>query len=474
MHTVSKTNQQMWPVTFTVWATLILWLGSKLYYQDWFPDPYKYPAKAASLSATVLMCWGIVLSARVSLLENLFGGLDKVYQVHKRIGRWAFYLIILHPLFLSAHNLPDFIPFLQDLGFRRPMGDRYLWGQNVGVTAFLVMACLVTLTLWVTIPYHRWKRTHEWFGLVPALVAVHVVLVQRDVANYPLLRIWMYGFLFLALTSFFYIRFLYRFWGPRHSYEVSGISRHGDVLHISLGPKGKKMDFKPSQFVYMVAKKDGISREPHPYSIASGYTLDNRIKLGIKQSGDHTRSLDRLERGDTVTLYGPYGHFSDRFLSGKEDCVFIGGGIGVTPFLGMWHVALHSEERLDSREVPKGLRRLHPELIKTWKSPLVHLFYVCRSSGEASFDADIRYEVTSSHFHGFKAFEKRGHHYELYLTSKQGRITAAYVDRRVTGGVKNKSIFLCGPSSMVESLIKQFKSLGVKEHRLIVEDFNLL
>jgi len=79
-----------------------------------------------------------------------------------------------------------------------------------------------------------------------------------------------------------------------------------------------------------------------------------------------------------------------------------------------------------------------------------------------------------SHFHGFKAFEKRGHHYELYLTSKQERITAGYVDQRVTGGVKNKNIFLCGPSPMVESLIRQFKSLGVKDRQIIVEDFNLV
>jgi len=472
--TISKTQQKMWPVLLTVCATLIIWLGSKVYYQDWFSDPYKYPAKAASLSATVLMCWGIILSGRFFFLETFFGGLDKVYQVHKRIGQWAFFLIILHPLFLSAHNLPDLIAFLQELGFRRPMGDRYLWGQNIGVTAFLVMAGLIAVTLWIKLPYHRWKKTHEWFGLVLLLVAAHVFVVDKDVAAYPLLRIWIYGFLLLALVSFIYIRFLYRFIGPCFQYSVSGLSRHGDVLEVTLSPKQGEMDFRPSQFVYLVVHKEGITPEPHPYSIACGYNLDNLIKLGIKKSGDHTRSLERLEKGDPVTLYGPYGHFSERFLSAQGDCVFVGGGIGITPFLGMWHVALHSEERLDSRDVPKRLRRLHPELIKTWKSPLVYLFYVCRTAEEASFDDDIRHEVTMSHFHGFKAFEKRGHYYELYLTSNQERITAGYVNQRVRGGVKNKNIFLCGPSPMVESLIRQFKAMGVKDRQIIVEDFNLI
>ena len=474
MLTVSRTHQKTWPIILAVFATLIIWLGSKGYYRDWFSDPYKYPAKAASLSATVLMCWGMILSARFFFIENFFGGMDKVYQIHKRIGRWSFFLIILHPLFLSAHNLPDLVVFLQELGFRRPMGDRYLWGQNVGVTAFLIMAGLVTVTLWVKIPYHLWKKTHEWFGLVLLLVAAHVVLVDKDVADYPFLRIWVHGFLLLAFLSFLYIRFFYRFWGPRFEYSVAGLSRHGDVLEVTLNPKQGKMDFKPSQFVYLVVRKEGITPEPHPYSIACGYNLDNWIKLGIKKSGDHTKTLDRLEKGDSVSLFGPYGHFSERFLSGRGDCVFIGGGIGITPFLGMWHVALHSEEKLDTRDVPERLRHLHPELIKTWKSPLVYLFYVCRSEEDASFDDDIRHEVTMSHFHGFKAFEERGHHYELYLTSKEGRITAGYVHHRVKGGVQNKNIFLCGPSAMVESLIGQFTSMGVKDRQIIVEDFNLI
>jgi predicted ferric reductase len=474
MLTISKTHQKIWPIIFTVCAALILWIGSKAYYQDWFSDPYKYPAKAASLSATVLMCWGIFLSTRFGFLENFFGGLDKVYQIHKRIGRLSFFLIILHPLFLSAHNLPDLLGFLQGLGFRHPAGDRYLWGQNVGVAAFLIMAGLMIVTLWVKIHYHLWKKSHEWFGLVLLLVAAHVFVVNRDVATYPMLRIGIYGSLLLALASFVYIRFLYRFWGPCYQYTVSGISRIGQILEVTFSPKGKRMDFRPSQFVYAVVHKEGIAPEPHPYSIACGYNLENHIKLGIKMSGDYTRTLDKLEAGDAVTLYGPYGHFSDRFLSGEGDCIFIGGGIGITPFLGMWHVALHSQERLDTGQVPDRLRLLHPEFIKTWKSPLVYLFYICRVQEEASFDDDIRREVTMSHFHGFRAFEERGHHYELYLTATKGRITGEYVDQRVKGGVQDKNIFLCGPTPMVEYMIGQFKSLGVKDHRIILEDFNLV
>ena len=474
MLTISKTRQNFFPVIATVVLTLAIWIGSKWYYFDWFENPYKYPAKAASLSATVLFCWCFVLATRNRTLENYFGGLDKVYQLHKRIGKTAFRLIILHPLFLAMDRLPDLVAFLQRLWFIVPHGDRYLKGHNLGLVVFLSLTALLIPTLWVKIPYHRWKRTHEWFGAFLVLVMVHILIVNRDIAAYPLLRYWVYGLLSLALGSYIYIRFLYRFIGPRYRYRIDEIERVGDILELTFAPLMEKMSFRPSQFVYLVIHKDMITAEPHPYSIACGYNLDSRFKLGIKKTGDHTRSLDLLEAGDEVTVYGPYGHFSDRFLAAERDCVFIGGGIGITPFLGMWHVALHSGERPIPPGTGTSVMALHPEISRDWKSPAVALFYLVPTQDQASFDNDIRNEVILSHFHGFPAFEERGHHYELYEDVRQGFITAEYIDSRVRGGVRDKNVFLCGPSPMVTGLISQFRKMGIGDNQIIVEDFNLV
>jgi len=473
MLTISHTKQRFRPIVASVALTLVLWLGSKWYFQDWFTDPFKYPAKGASLSAIVLMCWCILLSTRWRPLEDYFGGLDKVYQVHKRLGRWSFWIIIFHPLCLGADRLPDITAFFLDMGFRVPRGDPYLVGQNFGVAAFLLMAVLIVLTLRQWLPYHVWKRTHEGFGLVLLLAIVHIVWVDADIRAYPLLRVWIYTLLGLAGSAFIYIRFLYRFYGPRYPYAIDHIEPHGDILKLTFSPLEKEMDFRPSQFVYLVLHKSGLSPEPHPYSIACGYNLEGKFKLGIKQVGDHTRTLNRLEIGDPVTVYGPYGRLSDKFLDAERDCVLIGGGVGITPFIGMWHVALHSEERLGKKAVPERLRGLHPEIIRTWKSPCVALFYVCHTQDQASFDAEIRREITSSHFHGFEALERRGHHYELYLSSVKGLFSAGYAADRINGGILDKNIFLCGPSPMVDALIDQFRAIGVPEEQIVVEDFNL-
>ncbi|MFZ2089482.1 MAG: ferric reductase-like transmembrane domain-containing protein [Desulfobaccales bacterium] len=474
MLTTSKTRQRMFPIFIVVGTTLAIWILSKWHYEDWFVNPYKYVAKTASLSATILMCCCIILSTRWRFLERYFGGLDKVYQVHKRLGKWSFFLIPLHPIFLAVDRLPDIPAFLLAMWLVNPEGDRYLWGQNLGVAVFLGFAALMALTLWVKIAYHRWKRTHEFLGLVLLLVVAHIFVVNADVAAYPVLAGWLYALMTLAFFCFLYIRFLYRKWGPRFHYSVAEIERIGDILEVTFSPQDQKMDFRPGQFVYLVVRQEGITPEPHPYSIACGYNLEAKLKLGIKQLGDHTRSLDRLTPGDPVTFYGPYGHFSDAFLRADRDCVFIGAGIGITPFIGMWHVALHSEEQYGLTQVSEAIRELHPEILRTWKSPKVSLFYVCRTFEEASFDNDIRHEVIQSLFHGFPHFEKRGYHYELYLSSKQGRISADYIDRQTPGGVKGRYVFLCGPSPMVDELIRQFRAMGLENQQIIVEDFNLL
>jgi predicted ferric reductase len=470
----SERVRNFMPILLTAGVTLVIWMGSKWYYQDWFDDPFKYPAKTASLTTVAFMCWSVLLSTRWRLLEDHFSGLDTMYQVHKRIGKWSFYLIILHPIFLAAHNLPDPVAFFSYMWFRDPMGDRYILGLNVGVALFFLMALLVALTLWITPPYHIWKKTHEWFGLVLLLAVVHIFVVDADVASYPLLTIWLYFLLAGALGCFLYIRFLYRFLGPHFEYFVSRIEKHADTLKLTFSPKGEKMDFKPSQFVYLVVQKKGISSEPHPYSIASGYNLEADFKLGIKEAGDYTVTLERIEKGDAVTVYGPYGRFSDPFLTAERDCVFIGGGIGITPFLGMWHVALHSEERLPGQDVPEKLREVHPEIVRNWKSPRVHLFYVCKTHEEAGFDFDIRQEAILSRFAGLDPLEQRGHSYELYLTEDRELITAEYVDRRVSGGIREKNIFLCGPQVMMDDLIRQFVTLKIPRNRIVVEEFNLL
>ena len=78
----------------------------------------------------------------------------------------------------------------------------------------------------------------------------------------------------------------------------------------------------------------------HPYTIASTWdATERRIVFIIKALGDHTSKLHQiLKVGDVVTVEGPYGCFN--FKDGKKRQIWVGGGIGITPFIArMKHLA---------------------------------------------------------------------------------------------------------------------------------------
>ncbi|NJS41078.1 hypothetical protein HC766_01660 [Candidatus Gracilibacteria bacterium] len=295
------------------------------------------------------------------------------------------------------------------------------------------------------------EKTHEYFGLVILLTVIHILLVDKDVAAYPLLGIWVYGFLILAMWSVLYIQYFYPWFGPRYTYEVDCLEFVDKNIEITLIPRDKSMLFKPGQFVYIKFVNKDIYSEVHPYSIAYAQEDDGTIKLGIKQLGDHTRTLTKLQNGDRVILWGPYGQFSERFLTTHQDCVFVGGGIGITPFLGMWDYKL-------SMPMTK---------------PKVRFYYVVNDINEASFDNDIKKIAIKNQFNGQKSFQKHSHHYEVYEKNKLGYINADYISKNLKT-IKGSLYFLCGPKPMTDALIRGLKEKGVPNSHIITEDFEIL
>jgi Na+-transporting NADH:ubiquinone oxidoreductase subunit NqrF len=53
-------------------------------------------------------------------------------------------------------------------------------------------------------------------------------------------------------------------------------------------------------------------------------------------------------------------------------------------------------------------------------------------------------------------------------------ITIEYLAAQVGAGFKDRNFFLCGPTVMVEALIKQLRALGIPDEQIVVEDFNLV
>ena len=140
-----------------VWSSallpIVLWLLTK----SAEPRGHRYygyadfvnAGQVAGLVGMAMLSIAFVLSSRARFLEDYFGGLDKMYRVHHRLGQTAFVLLLIHPV---AHAL-RFIPerFDRALLFLFPTHEKL--AVNLGAYAFWGLLPLMVLTLFVKIPY---------------------------------------------------------------------------------------------------------------------------------------------------------------------------------------------------------------------------------------------------------------------------------------------------------------------------------
>jgi predicted ferric reductase len=179
----------------------------------------------------------------------------------------------------------------------------------------------------------------------------------------------------------------------------------------------------------------GLSREWHPFSIAS--SPDNeKLLLAVKGLGDFTKDLGNLKPGAEAEIEGAYGKFSYTNYKNKNQ-IWVGGGIGITPFLSM------------ARSLPdEGYK--------------IDLYYSVRTASEV-IDWPMLYNTAISKNGQFRVIP--------YIGDQQpGHLTADYIES-ISGSVNDKEIYICGPAPMMTSLRKQFRDKSVPGTSIHTEEF---
>jgi predicted ferric reductase len=448
----------------SVGLTLTLWMGSKVARQDWFLHTSLYGSKTCALTAMTLMGWLILLATRSGWLERLFDGIDHLYAWHRRLGVLVAILLTLHPLFLAAPRLPHLGAYLSYLfvPFPHPT-TAYQVGGNVGAITFWTMMVLLILAHQLTRPYQKWLQRHQWMGAVYLLAMLHVGLVNRDIALYPALTVWMWGWIGLGAVSWLAIR-CSRWWAPQRRYRVRHVEMAQELITLQMLPESEPLLFQPGQWALFEIDGVGQRGERHPLSIACAPRADGRLTVGARIVGPWTAGLQEVEKGTTVTVYGPYGVLGNPFLLAEEDVVCIGGGIGITPFLGMWEYALHEGKRRKQDPV-ESLSRSEEQV----GDRTMQLFYLVKDPQEAVFDGWIRQTAIASRFYCEEG-ALQTHHYEMLLSPVHNPISLAEIAKRA-GGLQGKKILLCGPIGMIRAYLEQAHMMLIPSQQIAWEAF---
>lgn len=96
----------------------------------------------------------------------------------------------------------------------------------------------------------------------------------------------------------------------------------------------KDLKFFPGQHFSLSIPNKSINRE------YSSYTSSNDKELGFLirrvEGGIMSNLLDKMEVGDELNIYGPYGSFvlKDEYIKNKQ-IIFIASGTGIAPFVSM-------------------------------------------------------------------------------------------------------------------------------------------
>ena len=392
--------------------------------------------------SVICMTLGMVLSARPRLIESGFGGLDRMYRLHKYLGVAALVLYLAH-----FATLPGGGPDTEDeaaavtavegiSGEEEDEDDLPI--DLLGMIAMIGFTALIVLTLNRKIPYHRWLPTHRLTGLFYAVVGVHVLLALIDDAAVPLFSApggMLVLVLFAGLTAFVSRQLPWRRRG-RHRFTVTEVHRHERATEVVLEPETRMFDFEPGQFAFLTLDSPGFG-EAHPFTISSG-ARENELRFTMKVAGDYTRRVrDGLGVGGAARVEGPYGRFNP--LKGRDRQVWIAGGIGITPFLSV-------------------IRTMEPGHGRT-----IRLYYGVRTGREALFFDELE----------ARAAKLGGIWIRRFDSDAGGRINVQAVESDLGDPLGDWSYYLCGPKPLVADLTAGLKVRRVPARRIHNEEFEL-
>lgn len=383
----------------------------------------------------VLYSISLVLTTRLRIIENMFGGLNRVYHVHHVVGGLALVFLSVHPLFLSLQYIST---SLREAGFllipnglspvgalfdvSRPEHQDVLqqWAIFAGIVAFWGMVVLLILTLFIRLPYRTWLFSHKFLGFAFFVGGLHMLFVSSDTTTNLPLKYYLLSLAIIGLISFIYRSLLSGVYVRRYKYRVVAVSKlNQSTIRVSLEPFKRLMSYKPGQFVFLKfnqAKHLGISNEWHPFSISSVST-DSQLEITIKALGDYTNALSNLTPGITAVVEGAYGKFT-YYNYRNLNQVWIAGGIGITPFLSMLKSLPTTGYAID-------------------------LYYSVRDESEAIEWQRIA-QTTVTHKGSFRVIP--------FDTSRWQKHLDVEFIRRYSQPLETKDFFICGPPMMMKSL----------------------
>jgi predicted ferric reductase len=374
--------------------------------------------------ALIAMALAQIMATRLAGPETLFGGLDRIYVLHKWLGIGGLAAVLIHDT-IDA-DLPA-------LGRETRLHD---FAETLGEVSLYGLVALVLITIVTFIPYNLWRWTHKLMGAFFLASVAHFALIMKPIANTDPVALGILAICLLGVLSWVYALLPYGLFQGRQSYTITDVDREGSSLAITLEPEGKGIAHQAGQFAFVRFGHEGVA-ETHPFTISKAPSQDHALRFTVKALGDDTRSFARrLAVGQSAKVSRAYGHF--RAYMGAKPSLWIAAGVGITPF-----AAFAGE--LDKHQGP------------------VDLVYCVRDASDAA------------HLDELRQAEAQHPNFTLHLfqSGKGERLTVEALAERVDLDWRQARVAYCGPQALREALRRGLIAKGLKRRHFAYEAFEI-
>jgi ferredoxin-NADP reductase len=219
-----------------------------------------------------------------------------------------------------------------------------------------------------------------------------------------------------------------------HTVEVKAIEPVTHDTHHIVTTRPESYDWKPGQATMVAVDKEGWRDEKRPFSF-TGPPEAERLEFIIKsypERGGVTEQIGELAPGDRLLIGNPWGAIED-----KGPGVFIAGGAGVTPFIGILRERARKASDIDGCTLIFSNKTERDIILREeWEDmDGLSLFLVLTQEGTEALPKD--------------------------------RIDKAYLEKVLKGWREN--FYICGPPGMVKEVTGILRAEGVPDDKIIHE-----
>ncbi len=291
--------------------------------------------QVVGLVVTDLLLIQMLLASRVPWVDRVYG-MDRALKAHRILGRVTVPLILVHAGAIAAgyaarDSLPARTAWLVE-PWRMLTGVPDMLTATIATGLFVVIAITSVRLARNAMGYERWHLVHVTAYAAVALSIPHQLSDGSDIAGHPWERTYWLGLYILTAGSLVWWRLLVPvFRTLRHAPYVERVVPEAPGVW-SVWIRGRRLDrigARAGQFFNWRFLTRGMLLAAHPWSL-SAQPGATRLRITVRELGDHSERLQHLRPGTRVLIEGPYGAFTTERRQ-RRRVALLAAGIGITP-----------------------------------------------------------------------------------------------------------------------------------------------